>query len=235
MSIADDRREYGLGGLDRQDLGPDPLQQFRGWMAHAEAQRGTSRLKSVGVALFKAWQALLGRPPIDLTAMVLATADARGEPSARTVLLKGIDARGFTFFTNYDSRKGRDLAENPKAALVFYWAHLERQVIVSGTVTKLPVEESEAYFQSRPRGSRIAALASPQSAVVGDRAALERLWAEAAARFPGDDVPLPDNWGGYVLSPTRVEFWQGRLNRLHDRFCYTLGSDGQWHIDRLAP
>jgi pyridoxamine 5'-phosphate oxidase len=235
MSIADDRREYGLGGLDRQDLGADPLQQFRAWMAQAEARHGTSRLKSVGIALFKVWQALLGRPPIDLTAMVLATADARGEPSARTVLLKGVDARGFTFYTNYESRKGRDLAENPKGALVFYWAHLERQVIVSGTVTKLPSEESEAYFRSRPRGSRIAAWASPQSAVIENRAALERLWAETAARFPGDDVPLPSNWGGYVLSPSRLEFWQGRLNRLHDRFCYTLGPDGRWRIDRLAP
>lgn len=235
MSIADDRREYSLDGLDRQDLGPEPLQQFRDWIEQAEARRGGSRLRRVGIALFKAWQALLGRAPLDLTAMVLATADAQGVPSARTVLLKGIDARGFSFFTNYDSRKGHDLAENPRAALVFYWPDLERQVVISGTVTRLPVQESEAYFRSRPRGSRIAALASPQSAIVEDRNTLERRWAEVAARFPGDDVPLPDTWGGYALSPTRIEFWQGRPNRLHDRFCYTREDDGGWRIDRLAP
>jgi pyridoxamine 5'-phosphate oxidase len=167
--------------------------------------------------------------------MVLATADYQGRPSARTVLLKGIDARGFTFFTNYDSRKGRELAENPRAALVFFWPGLERQVLVSGEVTRLTAEESERYFRSRPLGSRIAAWASNQSAPVPDRATLEERWRETAARFPGDDVPLPPNWGGFLLAPSRIEFWQGRANRLHDRFSYTREAGGEWRIERLAP
>jgi pyridoxamine 5'-phosphate oxidase len=145
-----------------------------------------------------------------------------------------VDPRGFTFFSNYDSRKGRELARTPDAALVFYWAGLERQVSVVGRVTKLPVEESERYFRRRPRGSRIAAWASPQSAPVADRAALEALWREMDARFPADDIPLPPNWGGYVLDPQRIEFWQGRQNRLHDRFLYTRDG-GEWRIERLAP
>jgi pyridoxamine 5'-phosphate oxidase len=150
------------------------------------------------------------------------------------VLLKAVDERGFTFFTNYDSRKGRDLAENSRAALVFYWAALERQVTITGAVTKLPVAESERCFQTRPRGSRIAAWASRQSAPIESRAELEREWRDTAARFPGDDVPLPPNWGGYVLTPDSIEFWQGRSNRLHDRLRYTREGDG-WRIDRLAP
>ncbi len=149
--------------------------------------------------------------------------------------LKARIERGFIFFTNYDSRKGRELTENSNAALTFYWPDLERQICVAGTATKLPREESEAYFKSRPKGSRLAAWASNQSGVVKDRAALETMWNEMAARFPGNDVPLPPNWGGFVLSPVRVEFWQGRLNRLHDRFCYTKQPDNSWRIERLAP
>jgi pyridoxamine 5'-phosphate oxidase len=235
MALPDARREYSLGGLDRDDLAADPLAQFTRWFADASASRGAGRFRRIGIALFELWHAVLGRPPVDVNAMVVATATADGVPSARTVLLKGVDARGFMFFTNYDSRKGRELAVNPRAALVFFWPGLERQVLVNGAVTRLPAEESERYFRSRPRGSRIAAWASQQSAPVPDRAALEEQWRAAAARFPGEDVPLPSNWGGYVLDPRRIEFWQGRSNRLHDRFAYTRDADGGWRIERLAP
>jgi pyridoxamine 5'-phosphate oxidase len=235
MALPDTRREYSLGGLDRDDLAADPFAQFTRWFGDASASRGASRFRRIAIAVSELWQAVLGRPPVDVNAMVVATATVEGVPSARTVLLKGVNARGFIFFTNYNSRKGRELAENPRAALVFFWPGLERQVLVSGDVRRLPVEESERYFRSRPHGSRIAAWASPQSAAVPNRAALEERWREAAARFPGDDVPLPPNWGGYVLEPRRIEFWQGRANRLHDRFCYTRDPGGEWRIDRLAP
>jgi pyridoxamine 5'-phosphate oxidase len=235
MALPDTRREYSLGGLDRDDLAADPLAQFTRWFGDASASRGVTRLRRIGIALFELWHAVRGRPPVDVNAMVVATATVDGVPSARTVLLKGVDARGFTFFTNYDSRKGRELADNPRAALVFFWPGLERQVLVSGDVRRLPADESERYFRSRPRGSRIAAWASPQSAAVTDRAALEERWGETAQRFPGERVPLPPNWGGYVVDPRRIEFWQGRPNRLHDRFSYTRGADGGWRIERLAP
>jgi pyridoxamine 5'-phosphate oxidase len=150
-------------------------------------------------------------------------------------LLKGVDERGFVFYTNYDSRKGRELAGNPHAALTFYWADSERQVCVGGAVSKLSREESEAYFKSRPRGSRLAAWASNQFDVVADRPALEKRWSEVAARFPGDDVPLPSNWGGLVLKPDWIEFWQGRPSRLHDRFRYTRQPEGSWKLERIAP
>ena len=235
MALSDSRREYSLGGLDRDDLAADPLAQFTRWFGDALASRGVSRFRRIGIALFQLWHAVLGRPPVDVNAMVLATATAAGVPSARTVLLKRVDPRGFTFFTNYDSRKGRELAENPRAALVFFWPGLERQVLVSGEVRRLPTDESQRYFRSRPRGSRIAAWASEQSAAVANRAVLEERWRETAARFPENDVPLPPNWGGYVLNPGRIEFWQGRPNRLHDRFCYTREPGGAWRIERLAP
>ena len=235
MAIANIRREYSTGGLNRQDLVANPLVQFNQWFGQAAAQTGGSRLRKIGIALFKLWHAMLGHAPADVNAMVLATVDKNGLPSARTVLLKGVDERGFIFFTNYDSRKGHELAENPNAALTFYWPELERQVCVAGQVTKLPREESEAYFKSRPKGSRLSAWASNQSAVVGNREVLEHRWQEIAAKFSGDDVPLPPNWGGYVLSPSRVEFWQGRSSRLHDRFRYTRQPDGSWLIERLAP
>jgi pyridoxamine 5'-phosphate oxidase len=166
--------------------------------------------------------------------MTLCTVDAQGRPSSRTVLLKGADARGFIFFTNYDSRKGTELAANPNAALTFFWPELERQVCVAGTVTKLPLAESEAYFHSRPRGSQLSAWASNQSSVVPDRAALEKQWREVEAKFPSA-IPLPPNWGGYLLAPTRIEFWQGRPSRLHDRFSYTKQADGSWKTERLSP
>ena len=235
MAIQELRREYSVGGLSQQDLSADPLAQFKHWFAHASATQSGSRWRQIGIALYKLWHALLGHAPIDVTAVVLATVNRNAQPSARTVLLKGVDARGFVFFTNYDSRKGQELAENPSASLVFYWSNLERQVCVAGTTTKLPHEESEAYFKSRPKGSRLAAWASNQSHVVADRETLEKCWQAMAARFPGDDVPLPANWGGYVLAPVRIEFWQGRPNRLHDRFLYTKQADGSWRIERLAP
>ena len=171
----------------------------------------------------------------DVNAMTLATADKEGRPSARVVLLKGVDERGFIFFTNYDSRKGNELAENPQAALVFYWSDLERQVCVAGDVTRLPEAESEAYFKSRPRGSRIGAWASRQSEVVRDRTELEQKWQELEVQYPGEQVPKPPIWGGYILAPTRIEFWQGRPNRLHDRFRYSRQADKSWKIERLSP
>ena len=231
MALADIRREYSLGGLERADLDANPLAQFDQWFA-ASAPGG--RWRKIGIAFYKLWHAILGHSPADVNAMTLATVDPDGRPSTRTVLLKGADGRGFVFYTNYDSRKGRELADNPNAALTFYWPDLERQVCVAGTVTKLPAAESEAYFKSRPRGSRLAAWASNQSAAVPDRAALEAKWTELAAKFPGD-VPLPPNWGGYVLKPERIEFWQGRPSRLHDRFCYTRQPDNSWKLERLAP
>ena len=234
MAIADLRRDYRAGELDRAGLRPDPLAQFQDWFAAAATAQGASRWRKIGIALFKLWHAILGHAPADVNAMALATVDRQGRPSVRTVLLKGADARGFIFFTNYDSRKGQELAGNPNAALVFYWSELERQVCVAGTVTKLPATESEDYFKSRPRGSQLGAWASNQSEVLASRAVLEQKWQEMAARFP-QAMPLPPNWGGYVLAPLRIEFWQGRASRLHDRFRYVKQPDDSWQVDRLSP
>jgi pyridoxamine 5'-phosphate oxidase len=231
MAMADLRRDYSLGGLKRADLDANPVAQFSRWFAQASSG---SRWRKIGIALYKLWHAILGHTPIDVNAMVLATVDRNGKPSTRAVLLKGVDQRGFVFYTNYDSRKGLELAENPNAALTFYWPDLERQVCVAGTVSKVPRDETEAYFNSRPRGSRLATWASNQRDVVADRVALDERWDEMAAKFPGE-VPLPPNWGGYVLKPERIEFWQGRPNRLHDRFCYARQPDNSWKLERIAP
>jgi pyridoxamine 5'-phosphate oxidase len=212
MNPADIRRNYSAGTLERANLDADPIKQFQNWFDRAVAERSSG----------------------EVNAMVLATADKNGLPSSRTILLKGVDERGFIFYTNYDSRKGRELGENPNAALTFYWPNSERQVCVAGTVSKISAQESESYFRSRPRGSQLAAWASNQSDAVTDRVALDKKWDEMDAKFP-KDIPLPPNWGGYVLKPERVEFWQGRVNRLHDRFCYMRQPDNSWKLERLSP
>jgi pyridoxamine 5'-phosphate oxidase len=234
MNPADLRKEYRLSTLDRADLAADPIVQFQNWFDQASGSR-TSRLRRFGVDLYKAFYGLFTGKSIDPNAMALATADIEGQPSVRMVLLKGVDSRGFTFFTNYQSRKGRELAANPRAALTFYWRDLERQVCIAGRVTPLPKEESERYFHSRPIGSQLAAWASPQSDILPDRAALEAKVREIQSRFNGQPIPLPPFWGGYLLTPDRIEFWQGRPSRLHDRFCYTRTADGVWKIERVAP
>jgi pyridoxamine 5'-phosphate oxidase len=235
MSLADLRREYNLAGLRRADLDPDPIVQFRRWFDQANGTRTSGRVRKFFVKLYKSLLTIGGMELVDLNAMTLATADEQGRPSARIVLLKGLDQRGFVFFTNYNSRKGHELEANPEAALVFYWPDLERQVTVAGTAVKVPDTESDAYFKSRPRGSRIGAWASDQSQVVKDRAELERHWNAIEHRYPGDEVPRPPHWGGYVLSPTRLEFWQGRPNRLHDRFRYSRSQGQPWVLERLSP
>jgi pyridoxamine 5'-phosphate oxidase len=235
MSIADLRREYNLTGLRRKDLNADPMVQFKHWFEQASGARVSGRIRKFFVNLYKALL-LLGRVDLaDMNAMTLATVDSCGQPSARTVLLKGLDPRGFIFYTNYQSRKGQELAQNSQAALVFYWPDLERQVSITGRVAQLPPAESDAYFQTRPHGSRIAAWASDQSHVVADRAALDRKWEQLEKQYLGQEVPRPPHWGGYILTPASIEFWQGRPNRLHDRFRYTRQPDQTWTIERLSP
>jgi pyridoxamine 5'-phosphate oxidase len=234
MNLSDFREDYRRGALDRARLNPSPFAQFEAWFQAAAGEQSQTRWRKIGIALFKLWSAIRNHRPPDINAMTLATVDRDGRPSTRTVLLKTLDERGFIFFTNYDSRKGRELAENPNAALTFFWSELERQVCVAGTVTKLPAAESEQYFKTRPRGSQIGAWASSQSAAVAERAALETKWRELEKKFPGE-VPLPPNWGGFILRPERIEFWQGRPSRLHDRFCYSRQTDGTWKIERLSP
>jgi pyridoxamine 5'-phosphate oxidase len=212
MNLSDVRRVYARGGLEEEDLAAGPMEQFQRWLAlAAEAD------------------------PNDYTSMTLATADREGRPSARIVLLKGYDERGFVFFSNYESRKAGEMAENPFAALLFYWPAFERQVRIEGRVEKTSREESEAYYRTRPRGSRIGAWASRQSAVIGGRAELEKEVRALEERFPDDDIPPPDYWGGYRLVPERVEFWQGRPDRLHDRLRYGRLPDGSWTVERLSP
>jgi pyridoxamine 5'-phosphate oxidase len=236
MSLANLRREYTAGTLEREGLNADPLAQFHTWFDQASAAAGAGgRWRRFAIGLYKAFQQLRGISSVEVNAMVLATVDAEGRPSARTVLLKGVDPRGFILFTNYHSRKGRELAGNPNASLVFYWPDLERQVCVSGAVSRLPREESGAYFHSRPRGSQLGAWASQQSSVVPNRTALEEQFRAVETRFAGQEIPLPEFWGGYLLKPERIEFWQGRASRMHDRFEYVRESDGNWTVCRLSP
>jgi pyridoxamine 5'-phosphate oxidase len=236
MGIADIRRDYTAGQLDRGGLDADPLAQFSRWFDEASrAKQAGGRFRRFGIGLYKSFAALFGGKNLEANAMALATVDADGKPSVRMVLLKGVDPRGFIFFTNYDSRKGRELSANPNAALTFYWPELERQVCVAGVVTKLARDESERYFHSRPRGSQLAAAASDQSQPVASRQVLEELFRQVETKFAHNTVSMPRNWGGYVLAPERIEFWQGRASRLHDRFCYQRDKNGSWTLQRLSP
>ncbi len=211
-SLADLRKNYSLGSLDAADVDADPIRQFQTW-------------------LNQALDAQLPEP----NAMTVATVDAAGRPAARVLLIKGVDERGFVFFTNYESRKGRELDANPHAALLFHWIELERQVRIEGRVEKTSDAESDAYYHSRPLGSRIGAWASEQSAVIDSRAQLEAREREISAQY-GDAPPRPPHWGGYRLVPDAIEFWQGRPSRLHDRIRYTRDSvQAPWRIERLAP
>lgn len=211
-TLADLRKNYSRGALDAADVDPDPVRQFQTWFA----------------------QALDAKLP-EPNAMTLATVDAQGRPSVRIVLIKGVDERGFVFFTNYESRKGRELAANPAASLLFHWIELERQVRIEGRVEKTSDEESDAYYASRPLGSRIGTWASDQSQPLESREALEAREREMVAKY-GDAPPRPPHWGGYRVVPDTIEFWQGRLSRLHDRIVYTRGGAGDpWRITRLAP
>ena len=215
MDLAEIREQYSEVGLSEEDVADDPIVQFRRW--------------------FEEW---LATGPYDANAFIVATTDTDGWPSARAVLLKGLDGRGFVFHTNRRSAKGLDLETSGRAALCFLWHPVERQVRVAGTVEHLPDDESDAYFASRPRGAQIAASASPQSEVIPGRAELERLTAETEARFAATEaVPRPSHWGGYLVRPLTVEFWQGRRNRMHDRLRYrrSKSADGNWLIERLAP
>ena len=209
-TLADLRKNYSLGSLDVADVAPDPIQQFHTWFA----------------------QALDAKLP-EPNAMTVATVDAAGRPAARILLIKVVDERGFVFFTNYESRKGHELAVNPHASLLFHWIELERQVRIEGRVEKTSAEESDAYFASRPPGSRIGAWASEQSEVIDSRAALEAREAEVRAKY-GDNPPRPPHWGGYRVVPDTLDFWQGRPSRRHDRIRYTRAGSG-WQIDRLSP
>ena len=211
MTLADLRKDYSLAGLAEKDLARDPFRQFEKWFQEAEAAK-------------------IAEP----NAMTLATAGRDGRPSARTVLLKGLDGRGFVFYSNYESRKGRELEANAHTTLLFPWVALERQVIVEGAVTKVAREESEAYFHSRPRASQLAAWVAQQSSVIAGRAVLEDSMKALEKKYAGQDVPLPANWGGWRVAPETVEFWQGRRSRLHDRLRYRREKDG-WTIERLAP
>jgi len=211
MDIGDLRQNYTKDGLSRKDLKAEPFEQFQFWFDQA-------------------LKAKIDEP----NAMILATAGKNGIPSTRTVLLKAFDRRGFVFYTNYESTKAHQIAENPHAALSFLWLGLERQVNVVGTVEKVSTAESLKYFLSRPLGSRFGAWTSPQSRIITNRSLLEKKLDEMKRKFQDGKVPLPEFWGGYRVIPTEVEFWQGRPNRLHDRFKYTLGENG-WSVDRYAP
>ncbi|MGW1669424.1 pyridoxamine 5'-phosphate oxidase [Streptomyces sp. NPDC002324] len=208
------RKQYRADGLDESELAGDPMEQFARWFGQA-AREG---------AVFEP------------NAMVVSTADAEGRPSSRTVLMKAYDARGFVFYTNYGSRKARDLAQNPHVSLLFPWHGIARQVIVTGTARRTGRDETAAYFRTRPHGSQLGAWASAQSSVISSRVELDAAYEELHARYPeGEQVPVPPDWGGFRVTPLAVEFWQGRGNRLHDRLRYAAEPDGSWRVERLSP
>ena len=221
--IADIRKDYKLASLEEADVAANPIDQFTRW-----------------------WNEAVASQIDEVNAMTLATANAAGVPAARIVLLKGYNPNGFIFFTNYESDKGKNLAQNPHAALVFFWKELERQIRIEGTVEKVSAEESDRYFNSRPASSRIGAWASPQSAVIENRMVIEQNVERYSSIFANDSIERPDHWGGYIVKPTSIEFWQGRSSRLHDRIRYVLENsaynaatdtrtDLNWKIERLAP
>lgn len=213
QEIADIRINYSKKSLSETDVAANPISQFNHW-----------------------WQEAMESQLSEVNAMTLATADANGIPDARIVLLKGVSDKGFVFFTNYQSRKGKELEENPNACLVFFWKELERQVRVTGTVSKVSAAESDQYFYSRPAGSQIGAIASPQSTVIPSRAFLDQQTQQITDHLAaGQKIIRPEHWGGYLVTPTAIEFWQGRPSRLHDRLRYTAQNGGQWKIERLAP
>ncbi|QFR02688.1 pyridoxamine 5'-phosphate oxidase [Streptomyces phaeolivaceus] len=208
------RKQYRADGLDESELAADPMEQFGRWFA----------------------QAALEGAVFEPNAMVVSTADAEGRPASRTVLMKAYDAQGFVFYTNYGSRKARDLAENPHVSLLFPWHGISRQVIVTGTARRTGRDETAAYFRTRPHGSQLGAWASAQSSVIASRAELDAAYEELHTRYPeGEQVPVPPNWGGFRVAPESVEFWQGRWNRLHDRLRYVAEPDGSWRVERLSP
>ncbi|MDE3058774.1 MAG: pyridoxamine 5'-phosphate oxidase [Bacteroidota bacterium] len=211
VALTSFREKFTHTGLREDDLDPNPIRQFQQWFREAE-----------------------DRHIADVNAMTLATASRGGIPSARIVLLKSFDERGFVFYTNHESEKGKELADNPNVALVFHWKGLERQVRINGTVAKIAQEESESYFHSRPRGSQLSAWASHQSEVVNGRDVLEMKMQEYEKKFKGKEIPCPPYWGGFCVVPSSMEFWQGRPNRLHDRLRYTL-KKGRWIVERLSP
>ena len=211
-ALSEMRRHYQMARLDPATMIADPILQFQAWMADA-----------------------VKAEILEPNAMTLATATPDGRPLARTVLLKGLDSRGFVFYTNFESRKSRHMLDNPHVSLVFPWILLERQVIITGSVTRVSPEETEVYFRSRPRESQIGAWASPQSRVISGREVLEAEWAATDARYPEGAVPVPPHWGGFRVRPETIEFWQGGAHRLHDRLQYTRQPDDSWVIDRLAP
>jgi pyridoxamine 5'-phosphate oxidase len=221
--IADIRKDYKLASLEEADVASNPIDQFTRW-----------------------WNEAVASHIDEVNAMTLATVNAAGVPAARIVLLKGYNPNGFIFFTNYESDKGKNLAQNPNAALVFFWKELERQIRIEGTVQKVSAEESDRYFNSRPASSRIGAWASPQSAVIENRLVIEQNVERYSSIFANDFIERPDHWGGYIVKPTSIEFWQGRSSRLHDRIRYKLETsdynaatdtrtDANWKIERLAP
>lgn len=211
-NIADIRKDYQLQSLSEADVAPNPVAQFGKW-----------------------WDDAVKSEIDEVNAMTLATVNAEGVPSARIVLLKGYDENGFIFFTNYNSSKGNELEKNANACLVFFWKELERQVRITGVAEKISTEDSIAYFNSRPNGSKIGAWASPQSLAVAGKAWLKETFDYYRERFKHGEIPKPPHWGGYRIKPVKAEFWQGRPSRMHDRILYTLQADGKWGIERLAP